>query len=109
MSLKVGRGFAAFFAARSASMGSTPRATSFLAAIRPLRSSVLEADVGIGAEALVLPNAGDLIAQDPFLAAGVAHDEVEAIAVAVPSRLGRLRPPFRQPRHRSSPTFGPTL
>src|SRR5271156_1248929 len=46
---------------------------------RPL-ASVLEPDCGIGAEPLVLPNAGDLVAQNPFLAARPAHDEMEAVA-----------------------------
>ena len=39
-------------------------------------SSVLEADGGIGAETFVLPNTSNLIAQDLFLTARLAHDEV---------------------------------
>ena len=68
---------------------------------RPL-AGILEADRGIGAEALVLPCAGDLVAQDPFLASRFAHDEVEAVAVAMPARFCRLHPSFRQPRHPQS-------
>jgi hypothetical protein len=71
-------------------------------------SSVLEADGGIGAETLVLPNTSNLIAQDLFLTARLAHDEVEAVAAAMPTRLCRLHPAFRQSRH-PGPTSGPTL
>ena len=65
-------------------------------------AGILEADRGIRAKALVLPNAGDLVAQNPFLAARFAHDEVEAVAVAMPARFCRLHPSFRQPRHPQS-------
>ena len=65
-------------------------------------ASVLEPDGGIGAETFVLPDAGDLVAQDPLLAAQSAHDEMEAVAVAMPPRLGRLHSSFRQSRHPQS-------
>ena len=64
--------------------------------------SIPEANRGIGAEALVLPDAGDLVAQNPFFAAGLAHHEVEAIAIAMPAWLCRLHSPFCKPRHRQS-------
>jgi hypothetical protein len=56
----------------------------------------------IGAETFVLPDAGDLVAKNPLLAPSRAHDEVEAVAVAMPARLGRLHSSFRKPRHRQS-------
>jgi hypothetical protein len=62
-------------------------------------ASILEANRGIGAETLVLPDAGNLVAQDPFLAARIAHDKVEAVAIAMPPRPCRLHPAFRQPSH----------
>jgi hypothetical protein len=46
----------------------------------------------LGAETFVLPDAGDLVTQDPFLAPSPAHDEVEAIAVAMPTRLAVCTP-----------------
>jgi hypothetical protein len=71
--------------------------------------SIFEAHCGIGAEPLVLANAVDLVAQNPLLAPSPAHNEMQAVAVAVPARLGRLHSPFGQPRHATSPTSGPTL
>jgi hypothetical protein len=62
-------------------------------------SSVLESDRGIGAETLILPDAGVLVAQNPFFSPEVAHDEVKTVSVAVPARLRRLYSPFRKPRH----------
>jgi hypothetical protein len=81
-------------------------------------TSVFEANRGIGAETLVLSDAGDLVAQNPFLAlrlpasrplgSRLAHDEIEAVAVAMPARLSRLHSPFRKPRHPQSHTWSHT-
>jgi hypothetical protein len=65
-------------------------------------ASVLEADCGIRAETLVLADPIDLVAQDPFLAPSLTHDEVEAVAVTMPAWLCRLHSPFRKPRHSQS-------
>src|SRR6516164_11344346 len=42
-----------------------------------LRAGALEADLGVGTEALVMPHAVDLIAQNPLLAAGFCDDKVQ--------------------------------
>ena len=62
-------------------------------------ASLLEPNRWIGAQALILPNAGRLVAQDPLLATHLAHKEVQAVAIAMPARLGRLHFLFRKPGH----------
>ena len=68
-------------------------------------AGILEADRRISAETLVLPNAGDLVAQNPFLAPRLAHDEVEAVAVAMPAGLRRLNASLCQSSHPWSHTL----
>jgi hypothetical protein len=58
----------------------------------------------LGAETVVLPNAADLVALNPFLAPRLAHDEVEAIAVTVPPRFA-VCTPRSVSRGMPSPTF----
>jgi hypothetical protein len=60
---------------------------------------VLEADVRIRSKPLVLSDARDLVTQNPFLAASLAHDEMQPVAVYVPPSLGGLNAPFGQLPH----------
>ena len=74
-----------------------------------LQPRVFEADVGVGAESLIVAHAADLIAQHPLLATGLAYNEMQSAAVAAPAGFCGLNRSVCQPRHSIGPTSGPTL
>jgi hypothetical protein len=85
MSPKVGRGLAALLAASLSWIWVDPLVDQG-AVCRCPAAGLLEADLGVRAQALVPSDATDLVAKHPLLTAVLSNNEVKTIAVAVTAR-----------------------